>query len=396
MSEKPVLAQKFGGTSVSTAERRRQVIDHVRRAQGEGYQVAIVVSAMGRRGDAYATDTLLDILRADGSPVDGRDYDMMFTTGEIISVAFMAHLLKREGVPAVGLTGAQACIYTDGHHREAEVVEVDPARMRRHLERGEVPVVTGGQGYHRETGDFTTLGRGGSDTSGVAVGVALKAEKVEIFSDVEGVLTADPRIIPGARILERINYDKTMEMARYGAKVVHPRAVRTGQEAGVPLVVRSTFSMAAGTIVDDTEDDLPVVGIATLGPLETYALDSDVLGPEKRMEWENRRGIMSLLDEESGALLLGATAEKTHDLRAAVEELGGDAGQIVGERCWVSLIGDSDALRAGSDVYRDVLRGAGIAVGQQEIAGLHGTYAIPAADQGKAVKALYLDVFGEG
>lgn len=393
MTDKPVVAQKFGGTSVSTPERRLRVVQHVRRAQREGYRVAIVVSAMGRRGDPYATDTLLDLLRGDGGPVDGRDYDMMFTTGEIISVALMAQALKREGIPAVGLTGAQACIYTDGHHREAEVVEVEPSRMRSHLEAGEVPVVTGGQGYCRETGDFTTLGRGGSDTSGVVVGVALKAKKVEIFTDVEGVLTADPRIVPGARILERISYDKTKEMARYGAKVVHPRAVLAGQRAGVAIVIRSTFSMASGTVVGDVEDELPVVGIATLGPLDTFRLNRDVLGAETREAWENRRGILSLVDETEGSLILGATAEKIHDLRAAVDELGGDPRRILHDQCWVSLIGAGDHLRGKRDDHLKVLRRAGIDIMDHELSALRSTFVIPNATQREAVQVLYQETF---
>jgi aspartate kinase len=393
MTGKPVIAQKFGGTSVSTPERRLQVVQHVRRAQREGYRVAIVVSAMGRRGDPYATDTLLDLLRSDGGPVDGRDYDMMFTTGEIISVALMAQTLKREGIPAVGLTGAQACIYTDGHHREAEVVEIEPSRMLRHLEAGEVPVVTGGQGYCRETGDFTTLGRGGSDTSGVVVGVALKAEKVEIFTDVEGVLTADPRIMPRARILERISYDKTKEMARYGAKVVHPRAVRAGQSAGVPIVVRSTFSMAPGTLVGEVEDELPVVGIATLGPLDTFRLDGDVLGAVTREIWENRRGILSLVDEAEGSLILGASAEKTRDLRAAVVELGGDPKEILRDQCWVSLIGEGDFLRERRDEHLKMLTGAGIGTTHSELSALRSTFVLPNSAQGEAVRLIYQETF---
>ena len=183
MNQAPILVQKFGGTSVSTAERRLQAVEHVRRARAEGYRVAIVVSAMGRRGDPYATDTLLDLLRCDGLPVDGRDYDLIFGCGEIVSAVMMAHLLKREGIPAAGLTGGQAGIYTDGNYCEAEIVEIDPARIRHYLDEGAVPVIAGCQGIVPHTGDVTTLGRGGSDTSSVAVGVALGAALVEIYQN---------------------------------------------------------------------------------------------------------------------------------------------------------------------------------------------------------------------
>jgi len=206
MSRVPILVQKFGGTSVSSPDRRQQVAAQVRAAIAAGHQVAIVVSAMGRRGDPYATDTLLDLLRGDGGPVDPRDYDLIFTCGEAISVAVMAHTLKRAGVPAVGLTSAQARIFTDGHHVEADIETIDTTRLRALMAAGQVPVVTGGQGVARDSLDYTTLGRGGSDTSGVALGVALGARRVDIFTDVAGVAVVDPRLVPGARMLRRVSY----------------------------------------------------------------------------------------------------------------------------------------------------------------------------------------------
>lgn len=395
MIKKPILVQKFGGTSVSTAEHRMQVVGHVRRAQAEGYQVAIVVSAMGRRGDPYATDTLLDLLRGDGGPVDSRDYDMIFICGEIISTTVMAHILKREGIPAVGLTGAQALIYSDGHHGEAEIVEIDPARVRSHLERGEVPVVTGCQGVVRDTGDYTTFGRGGSDTSAVALGVALNASKVEIYTDVEGVASADPRIVSQARLLERVSYDKMYEMARYGAGVVHHRAVRTGQEGSVPIVVRSTFSMAPGTTVADVQDEFAIVGIATLGPLETVVLSEDVMGPKVREAWERRRGIMSLVDRATEALVLGAPSEKSQKLKLAADEVGVTSRQILNDRCWISLIGESEALQERISEDREFLECQGIEVMYHEISDQRSTYIISAVDEARAVRALYDDIFGE-
>lgn len=395
MIEKPVLVQKFGGTSVSTAKRRMQVVEHVRRARAEGYQVAIVVSAMGRRGDPYATDTLLDLLRGDGGPVDGRDYDMIFTCGEIISATMMAHILKREGIPAVGLTGAQALIYTDGHHGEAEIVEIDPARVRSHLKRGELPVITGCQGVVREAGDYTTLGRGGSDTSAVALGVALSASKVEIYTDVEGVARADPQIVPQAHLLERISYDKMYEMARYGAGVVHHRAVRTGQEGNVPIVVRSSFSMAPGTVIADLQDEFSIVGLATLGPLETVVLSEDPVGPEAREVWERRRGIMSLIDRDTRALVLGASFEKSRELKSVIDEAGAAIGQILNDQCWISLIGESEALQERSSEDRDLLEHHGIEVIYHEISDQRSTYIISAVDEARAVRALYHNIFGQ-
>jgi len=372
-----------------------QVVEHVRRARGEGYQVAIVISAMGRRGDPYATDTLLDLLRGDGGSVDGRDYDMIFICGEIISATVMAHILKREGIPAVGLTGAQALIYTDDNHGEAEIVEIDAARAQSHLERGEVPVVTGCQGVVRNTGDYTTLGRGGSDTSAVALGVALDASKVEIYTDVEGVARADPRIVPQACLLERVSYDKMYEMARYGAGVVHHRAVRTGQQGSFPIVVRSTFSTAPGTMVADVQDEFAIVGIATLGPLETVVLSEDLVGPKVREGWERRRGIMSLVDRATEALVLGAPSEKSQKLKSAADEVGVTSRRVLNDRCWISLIGESEALQERSSEDRELLECRGIEVMYHEISDQRSTYIISAVDEGGAVRALYDDIFGE-
>lgn len=372
-----------------------QVVGHIRQARGEGYQVAIVVSAMGRRGDPYATDTLLDLLRGDGGPVDGRDYDMIFICGEIVSAAVMAHLLRREGIPAVGLTGAQALIYTDGHHGEAEVVEIDPARVRSHLERGEVPVITGGQGVVRHTGDYTTLGRGGSDTSAVALGVALNGSKVEIYTDVEGVASADPRIVPQARLLERISYDKMREMARYGAGVIHPRAVRTGQEGGIHIVVRSTLSMAPGTMIADVQDESAIVGIAALGPLKTVVLRQDPVGPEVREVWERRRGIVSLVDGDTGILVLSAPSEKSRELKSVIDEAGVATAHILNDQCWVSLVGEGGALQERGSGDRELLEHQGIEVMYHEISDQRSTYVIAARDEARALGALHRDIFGE-
>src|SRR5450759_1519070 len=284
----PILVQKFGGTSVSTPERRQQVVGHVRRAIADGNRVAIVVSAMGRRGDPYATDTLLDLLRSDGGPVEPDDYDLMFTCGEAISAAVMSQALKRAGIPAVGLTAAQARIYTDGQHVEASIEEIDTSRLHALMAAGQVPVVTGGQGVARDTLDYTTLGRGGSDTSGVALGVALGACRVDIFTDVEGIAVVDPRLVPGARMLTRVSYAAMHELARFGAKVVHPRALMTGWAGRTPVVIRSTFSDAPGTMIGEVEDEAPIVGLALLPAMETVVLPAGAVNTATREAWERR------------------------------------------------------------------------------------------------------------
>jgi aspartate kinase len=391
MPEQKILVQKFGGTSVSTAERRQKVVGHVRRAQEQGYQVAIVVSAMGRRGEPYATDTLLDLLRSDGRNVEARTHDMIFVCGEIISAAVITHLLNGEGIPAEGLTGAQAGFYTNDNFSEADILEVDQSRTQSLLEKGVVPVVAGCQGKIRDTGDFTTLGRGGSDTSGVALGAALKAEEVEIFTDVQGVARVDPRLVPQADWLEHIHYDSMLEMARFGAGVMHPRAVKAGKDAGVPVEVRSTFSTYPGTMIDSRPDEYPLVGISTLGPLRAVFMERDTLGTAARDKLEKDRLVMSLVDSNSGKLILGASPGKAVELAALKQELDFDIRQAPHDQSWVSLVGEVNGEIAS--VGRALLEAKGITVRYHETTNHRITYIIRAEDQTQSVKILYNHYF---
>ena len=389
MSGSRVLVQKFGGTSVATPERRQQVVDHVRRARDDGYQVAIVVSAMGRRGDPYATDTLLDLLRSDGGQVAPDDYDLIFACGEAISAAVMSQALKRAGIPATGLTAAQARIYSDGTHLEANVEHVDTARLHALLAAGTVPVITGGQAVARATLDFTTLGRGGSDTSGVAVGVALGACRVEIFTDVDGVASADPRLVPGARILARVSYAAMHELARFGAKVVHPRALATGWSGGTPIVVRSTFSDAPGTLIDDVEDERPLVGLAVLPPMETLVLPAGTVAAPTREAWERSHLVMTLLDSRTGEIVVGAAADKAADLADALREAAVEPVRALGRCCWISVVGEAGAI--GGAHVRSMARFTelGIAVHAHELAGRRSTCVIPDASRARAAEVLH-------
>jgi len=243
---------KFGGTSVATPESRELVAAHVVRRVHEGKNVVVVVSAMGRRGAPYATDTLLDLLKPCPA-CPARERDALAACGEEIAAPLLAALLCQRGVKAVSLRGFQAGFVTDDRFGDATVQEVRPARVLAHLRRGEVVVVAGFQGLS-EQGDVTTIGRGGSDTSAVVLGVALKAEHVEIFTDVDGVLSADPRVVPDARVLPAVTFQESAELAYKGSKVLHPAAAEYAAAAGVNVVVRNTGSDAEGTwIVPDTE-----------------------------------------------------------------------------------------------------------------------------------------------
>jgi len=248
MAARELIVQKFGGTSVANYERRERVSQIVQGALQEGFLSVVVVSAPGRLGDAYATDTLLQLVANEGAKVPARESDLLLSCGEIISSVVMAAHLRKDGVAARALTGPQAGIETDGSFGDAKILRVDPAALSGVLEEGLVPVVAGFQGRTPQ-GEIATLGRGGSDTSAAAIGAALGAAYVDIYTDVDGVKTADPRIVPEARTISAIDYDELFQMAQAGAKVVHPRAVEVARQARVPLRVRSTLGDAAGTVV---------------------------------------------------------------------------------------------------------------------------------------------------
>lgn len=247
-----ILVQKFGGTSLSSPEARKHVIRHVRQALSEQYGLVVVVSAMGRKGEPYATDTLLELIRQNGDSLPARERDMLLTCGELISAATLCSALHAEGIPSSVLTGAQAGILTSDDYGNAHILSIDPARIHAILNQGKVAIVTGFQGKTAQD-DATTLGRGGSDTSATALGVALKAEIVDIFTDVGGILTADPRLVENARRLEQVSFSEICNMAHNGAKVIHPRAVEVAMQANLPIRVRSTFEEDEGTLVANVD-----------------------------------------------------------------------------------------------------------------------------------------------
>ncbi|UJF35391.1 aspartate kinase [Paenibacillus hexagrammi] len=243
-----ILVQKFGGTSLSTAEARDHVIGHIQDAIANHYQLVVVVSAMGRKGEPYATDTLLDLVKHNGENLQARELDLLMCCGEIISAVHLCSLLQSKGIMSTVLTGGQAGIQTNDSHGNAQIESIHPSRILELLEQNHVVIVTGFQGKTAQ-GEFTTLGRGGSDTSATALGAALKAEIVDIFTDVNGILTADPRIVEDAKPLVRVSFSEICNMAHNGAKVIHPRAVEVAMHANIPIRVRSTFSKGEGTLV---------------------------------------------------------------------------------------------------------------------------------------------------
>lgn len=278
-----ILVQKFGGTSLSTPAARERVLQHMKREIEAGYSLVVVVSAMGRKGEPYATDTLLDWIGSNGNALPAREKDLLLSCGEFISAATLTSLAHSEGITATVLTGGQAGIITDHQYGNARILEVKPDRILEELKSHQVVIVAGFQGIN-DIGDITTLGRGGSDTSATALGAALRADMVDIYTDVEGVLTADPRIVEDAKPLLYVSYAEISNMAHQGAKVIHPRAVEIAMQSQIPVRVRSTFGDGEGTLITHPEGvrdiqsgvvDRHVTGIAHVSNVTQITVEAD-------------------------------------------------------------------------------------------------------------------------
>ncbi|MBM7650058.1 aspartate kinase [Bacillus ectoiniformans] len=243
-----IIVQKFGGTSVRDEESRLNAKRHIDQAVKEGFKVVVVVSAMGRKGEPYATDTLLSLVGGSKTQIGSREQDMLLSCGEVISSIVFTNMLVDSGYSACALTGAQAGFVTNDDHTNAKIVEMKCTRLLKELESHDVVVVAGFQGASKK-GDTTTIGRGGSDTSAAALGAALGAEWIDIFTDVNGIMTADPRVAEKARPLPVVTYNEVCNMAYQGAKVIHPRAVEIAMQAKVPIRIRSTYTDEIGTLV---------------------------------------------------------------------------------------------------------------------------------------------------
>ncbi|MCS5523486.1 aspartate kinase [Curtobacterium sp. MCSS17_006] len=257
-----LIVQKFGGSSVADAESIKRVAKRIVETKKAGNDVVVAVSAMGD-----TTDELVDLAHSVTPIPAGRELDMLLTAGERISMALLAMAIKSLGVEASSYTGSQAGMLTDAQHGKARIVDVTPKRVREALDSGHVAIVAGFQGFNRTTGEITTLGRGGSDTTAVALAAALDADVCEIYTDVDGIFTADPRVVPKARKVDRVTSEEMLELAASGAKVLYIRAVEYARRHGVTLHVRSSFNNNEGTIVynpaeGETVEEPIITGIA--------------------------------------------------------------------------------------------------------------------------------------
>ena len=243
-----LIVQKYGGSSLADENKILNVADRIIKKYEKGNKVVVVASAMGN-----TTDDLIEKMNCISGNPDPREIDMLLTTGEQISIALLTMAIHEKGYPAISLTGSQVQITTDDKHNKAEILNVDNERIRDELENDKIVVVAGFQGVNSQD-DFTTLGRGGSDTTAVALSISLKAEQCEIYSDVEGIYSADPRIVDNARKLNFISYEEMLELANMGAEVLHPRAVELAKAFKLPLYIASSFNNKKGTVVKEVEE----------------------------------------------------------------------------------------------------------------------------------------------
>ena len=248
-----LVVQKYGGSSVENPERVKRVAERIVTTRKRGDDVVVVVSAMGD-----TTDELLDMASKVSPVPEPRELDMLLTAGERISMALLAMAINDLGFQARSFTGSQAGMLTTAAHGQARIIDVTPGRIRSSLDEGYITIVAGFQGVSQDTKDITTLGRGGSDTTAVALAAALGADVCEIYSDVDGVYSADPRIVPDAKKIDRITFEEMLELAASGAKILHLRSVEYARRYGIPLHVRSSYSNKTGTTVSGYMEELPV------------------------------------------------------------------------------------------------------------------------------------------
>ena len=343
-----LLVQKFGGTSLADASCIEVVADIIAKTVSEGNKVAVVLSAMGEE-----TDRLIDLAKSIQTEPNLREYDALVSTGEQISVALMAMALNKRKLKAKSYTAYQLGIKTNKLHGRERIMDVKVDKLKKQLKKGVIPVITGFQGMNGE-GDITTLGRGGSDTTGVAIAVALQADECQIYTDVDGVFTADPRICTKARLLDQISFDEMLELSSAGTKVLQLRAVEYASKHDMPIRVLSSFSESKGTLVEEKQDmerpvisglssidteakltirgvpDLPGVAAKILGPVSDAGIDVDVI--VQNISADNTTDFTFTVDQSDAV-----AAEKI--LKETSESLGGGSIEVDDDIAKVSIVG---------------------------------------------------------
>jgi aspartate kinase len=361
-----VVVQKYGGSSVADVEKLKRVAERVMRTRHQGHDVVVVVSAMGD-----TTDDLLGMAKQVSANPDRRELDMLLTAGERISMALLSMAIRELGGDAISFTGSQSGIITNDRHVDARIIEVRPFRVQDELARGKIVVIAGFQGvsYRREV---TTLGRGGSDTTAVAMAAALDAEYCEICSDVDGVYSADPRVVRAARRIGTLSYEETQEMAESGAKVLNAQAVEFAKDKGIAIYARATSSAlpgrdpaADGTVVRRDAPRTPgaVVGIASERDVLVLEADTPADDLLEALDAHHVAGKQLHVDTASAHATLVISRENLHDesrVRAALRERFGDRARLVDGLGTVSAIGAGiNASYANARAGSGALRAAG-------------------------------------
>ncbi|HYJ70359.1 MAG TPA: aspartate kinase [Nocardioidaceae bacterium] len=283
-----IVVQKYGGSSVSDAHRIKQVAQRIVATQKAGNDVVVVVSAMGD-----STDELLDLANEVSPLPDPRELDMLVTSGERISMALLAMAIGNLGLEARSFTGSQAGVITDSAHGKAKIIDVTPGRIEQTLKAGAIAIVAGFQGVSQVSKDITTLGRGGSDTTAVALAAALQAEVCEIYTDVDGVFSADPRIVPAAQRIPTISYEEMLEMAACGAKILHVRCVEYARRHEIPIHVRSSYSNKPGTWIDHRQP----VGLIQLDEAEEDNMEQAIISGVAHDRSESKITVVGVPDK---------------------------------------------------------------------------------------------------
>ncbi len=389
-----IAVLKFGGTSVGSRERREIAYRRIADAQAAGFATVAVVSAMGRPPDAYATDSLLALL--DGRSGSG-NADVLLAAGELIAAAVFADEASARGIPAVALSGAQAGIVTDERFGDATIVRVEPRGVAALLDRGVLPVIAGFQG-RSESGATTTLGRGGTDLSAIAIGHALQAERVDVYTDVSGAMTADPQRIPGARTIERASLEEMAELAQQGAKVMHHKAAEYAGRTGTRYAIKGLHS-DAGTVVDESVDHhRAVTGVTSTGRMTwVRVIRGDIESPQRRMQTELEMfarlaeaaiSIDQVTINQAG-VAFAVEGDRGNDLRALLGDL--NLAVRVREGCAkVSVVGSG--MRGTPGVVREVVA----ALSQENVEIIHCTDSnvtisllVPSDDVARAERAVH-------
>ena len=389
-----IAVLKFGGTSVASREQREVAIARVRDARGDGFATLAVVSAMGRIPDPYATDSLLELV---GGRTGTANTDVLLMAGELIAAAVFADELSAAGIPATALSGAQAGIVTDACYGDAKILRVEPNAIRELFAAGVVPVVAGFQGAS-ERGEPTTLGRGGTDLSAVAIGHALGAERVDIYTDVSGAMTADPRTISAARTIERASLEEMTELSEHGAKVMHHKAAEYADRTGTRYAIKG-LSTDLGTLVDQTVDHhRPVTGVTSTGRMTwVRVIRGDIESPSRRMQTE-----LEMFARLSGAAIsidqvtinqAGVAFVVGGDRAAELRGLLGDLNLAVRVRegcSKLSIVGSG--MRGTPGVVREVVE----ALSRENVEIIHCTDSnvtisilVPAGDVARAERAVH-------